>query len=85
MACRAEVRVYDPLSQWECYIYALNPEDEDEICCILCAFSVEITRWTLSELSNLFNSEGERVQVDQEYRPRYADNLYKILKQGLQR
>lgn len=79
MACMAEVRVYDPLSPWECYIYALNPENEDEICCIIKGFFVEVTEWRLSELASRFNAEGEPVQVDYEYRPRRAAELFKIL------
>jgi hypothetical protein len=82
MACMAEVRVYDPLSPWECYIYALNPEDEDEICCIIKGFFVEVCEWRLSELASRFNANGEPVQVDNEYRPRRAAELFKILNQG---
>jgi hypothetical protein len=83
MACMAEVRVYDPLSSWECYIYALNPQDEDEICCIIKGFFVEVTTWKLSEIQQRFNSEGEHVVVDNEFRPRRAAELFKILSRGL--
>lgn len=82
MACMAEVRVYDPLSPWECYIYALNPENEDEICCIIKGFFVEVCEWRLSELASRFNANGEPVQVDYEYRPRRAAELFKSLNQG---
>lgn len=82
MACMAEVRVYDPLSPWECYIYALNPEDEDEISCIIKGFFVEVTEWSLSELASRFNVEGERPIIDQEYRPRRAAELFKILSES---
>lgn len=82
MACMAEVRVYDPLSPWECYIYAMNPEDEDEICCLIKGFFVEVTEWRLSEIASRFNANGEPVEVDYEYRPRRAAELFKILNQG---
>lgn len=85
MACMAEVRVYDPLSPWECYIYALNPENEDEICCILNGFTLEVCEWRLSELASRFNAEGERVQVDYDYRPCRAAELFKILNQKARR
>ncbi len=85
MACRAEVRVYDPLSSWECYIYALNPDDEDEICCIIKGFFVEVCDWRLSEIASRFNADGEGVQVDHEYRPRHAAELFKILSDGVSR
>ena len=83
MACLAEVRVYDPMSSWECYIYALNPEDEDEICCIIKGFFVEVTTWKLSELFQRFNVEGECPVVDYEYRPRRACDLFKILSENI--
>ncbi len=81
MACMAEVRIYDPCSSWECYVYAMNPEDEDQICCLIKGFSVEVAEWRLSELANRFNSEGEFVQMDYEYQPRLASELFKILNQ----
>ncbi len=82
MACMAEVRFYDPLSPWECYIYAMNPEDEDEICCLIKGFFVEATEWRLSELASRFNAYGEPPQIDQEYRPRRAAELFKLLNEG---
>jgi len=86
MACMAEVRLYDPLSLWECYIYALNPEDDDEIECIIkvgrnCRPTLE--QWQLSHIQALFNAHGEGVQVDQEYRPRRAAELFKKLNEGI--
>ncbi len=83
MACMAEVRVYDPLSPWECYIYALNPENEDEILCIIKGFFVEITEWRLSELASRFNAQGEPVSIDNTYRPQRAAELFKILNERL--
>lgn len=79
LACMAEVRVYDPLSRWECYIYAINPDDEDEVCCLINGFFVEVCEWRLSELSSCFNVAGYAPMVDMEYRPRRADELFKIL------
>ena len=79
MACLAEVRVYDPLSPWECYIYAVNPENEDEICCLIKGFFVEATEWSLSELASRFNAEGEPLCIDMEYRPRQTAYLFKKL------
>ncbi len=79
MACMAEVRVYDPLSSWECYIYALNPQDEDEISCIIKGFTVEVCDWRLSEMFKHFNSHGEPPEIDVEYRPRRAAELFKYL------
>jgi len=76
------VRVYDPLSSWECYIYSLNPEDDDEVDCIVKVSDKQpasIERWFLTNIKSLFNSHGEHVEVDKEFRPRKADELFKIL------
>lgn len=79
--CLAEVRVYDPLSSYECFIYALNPEDNDEIQCIINGFGVAMERWSLKDLFSSFNGEGDPLQVDHEYRPRNAQVLFKILQE----
>lgn len=79
MACLAEVRVYDPLSSWECYIYALNPDGEDEIACLIKGFFVEVCDWKLSELAERFNAEGEPLEIDHEYRPRMTAEIFKRL------
>ncbi len=81
MSCNVELKVYDPLSSWECFVYALNPEDEDEICCIIRGFGVEVCLWSLTELSERYNVEGEYAEVDYEYRPRKASEVFKILNQ----
>ena len=82
LECYAEVRVFDPLSPWECFIYAMNPENEDEISCIVRGFEVEVMQWSLSELASRFNSNGDCVQLDYEYRPRKASHIYKMLNRG---
>lgn len=78
--CNAEVRVYDPLSKWECYLVAINPENEDEMTCIIKAHNVGIaTDLTFSLLKSMYNSSGEGVIVDQEFRRRRAGNVLKKL------
>jgi hypothetical protein len=79
MACRAEVKLHDPLSGYECYIYAMNPEDEDEVFCIINGIDLEISLWRISDLATRFNSEGEGLCQDKEYRPRMAAELFKTL------
>lgn len=80
LAAIAELRVFDPLSTWECYIFAMNPQDEDEISCILHGFTVEVCNWRLSELASHFNAEGESPIVDREYRPRKAETILRMLR-----
>ena len=85
MACMAEVRVYDPLSTWECYIYALNSEDEDGIECIIRLSDKQpasLETWRLSELFLTYNVAGENVIIDHEYRPRNTEELFRVLNKG---
>lgn len=80
--CFAEVRVYDPLSSWECYIYAMNPDNENEIQCLISGGrNIEpiTTEWTMYEISMLYNSHGEGVEIDEEYRPRVVSEILKKL------
>lgn len=82
LACLAEIRLYDPLSFWQCYLYALNPEDENEVDCIVKVGRDQpatTERWFLSNIFNLFNRFGEGVEVDIEYRPQSAFKLLKKL------
>lgn len=85
LACMAEMRVYDPLSNWQCYIYAVNPENEDEIMCLISGgknIEPMTTAWTMHELNLLYNSHGEGAEIDTEYRPRRTAELFKLLNQG---
>ncbi len=80
--CLALVRVYDPLSFWQCYLIAMN--NDDEILCIVSAGKKSraiIVEWTLRELEMLYNAHGEGVQVDYEYRPRQVKEILKKLKE----
>lgn len=79
LACNAEVRIFDPLSAWECYLYAMNPHDEDEIACILNGCFVSINRWSVKELQAVYNSSGLPPIIDCDYRPLQAQELYKKL------
>jgi len=79
MACYAEVRLFDPLSPWECYIYAMNPENEDEVACIISAFSPDATTASLEALQSCFNSNGYPPMVDHEFRACRASELLKQL------
>lgn len=77
MECNAEVKVYDPQSKWECYLLAINPDDDDELICIVKGFGKEITTWSMSGLALLYNDQGEGVQIDHEFRPRKASEVFK--------
>ena len=86
LECLAEVRFYDPTSTWECYIYALNPQDEDECDCIVKVSHQQratIERWFLSNIALVFNRDGESVQIDEDYRPRVASEILKKLNENI--
>lgn len=73
--CYAEVKFFDPLSDWKCYIFGLNPNDEDEIACIVISEQIEVGKWSLKELYLTYNREGEHPIIDQEYRRTRASEL----------
>lgn len=79
LQCDCELRLFDPLSAWECFIFAVNPQDIDEFCCILHGFSVEVTTWRFSELEQLFNASGEQPIIDAEFIPRKAETILRMI------
>ncbi len=80
LQCKAYFRYYDPLSKWQCYIYAINPDDSGEIACIIDGFTVEVTTWRLSDMFNCFNAAGEGPLLDKEFRPRDCEQILKTLR-----
>lgn len=83
MNCYAECKFFDDLSRWQCYIYAINPEDDDSIKCLLKfpGTAVEIVDWTLTQLANAYNSHGENPVMDREFRRIRVAELFKKLNQ----
>lgn len=82
MTCRAEVRYYDPLSTWQCYVYAMNPEDENSIQCVVSHRKNErpvCMDWTIKELERAYNEHGEGVEIDHEFRSREIGYILKKL------
>ncbi len=78
MECYCEVCFIDDLSEWKCYIFALNPEDEDTIQCIVYHKNlVQIAEWTLTDLHKHYNVEGEYPIIDEEFRPQKAGELFR--------
>jgi len=80
MDCFAEVKFIDESSDWQCYIYALD-EDEDAIKCLIVHYpcSCLIVTWSLQELYSFYNTQGELPIVDSEYRRMKVSELYKRL------
>lgn len=82
MDCNAEIRVYDPGSPWECYIFAMNPEEENEIWCVIHGYNTEVTLYYINALFAMFNAMGEAPIIDEEFRPRNAGQIYRKLTEG---
>lgn len=67
--CYAEVKLMDPLSSWECYIFAMSP-DEQMLMALIYTNVMGIDIYTLSykDLSMEYNEEGEQPIADEEFR-----------------
>ncbi len=79
MNCYVEVKFISPTSPWACYVYAINPEDEDGICCIIDGQYLQLCEWTLKELYSIYTREGEHLVVDEEFRRIRTSELFKRL------
>ncbi len=79
LSCYAELKFIDPISSWSCYIYAMNPETEYEIKCLVYDRGIEIVDWNWIDLFNAYNREGEYPVIDREFRRIRVDVLYKKL------
>lgn len=62
--CYVMARVYDPASNWECYILAENPMDDNEIYCLIVGETIEQCFWTWEGINSCFNVHMERPAVD---------------------
>lgn len=82
--CYAEVKFIDTLTPWACYIFALNPQDEDEIACIVHGGyrHSDIYNWSMKDLILTYNRNGEYPVIDTEYRRMKASELFKKLNEG---
>lgn len=79
MDCNAEVRIYNTLPDWECYLYAMNPDDEDTVSIVWHGMNIETHEWNLRDIMQIFNREGEYPLIDKEFVPRQASEIYKKL------
>lgn len=81
MNCYTEVKFIDDENRWFCYIYALDPNDEDTIACILPG--PRAIEWSLKELCATYDINGEYVKEDKEFRRIRTAELFKRLSGGL--
>lgn len=77
--CNVECRVYDPTyPKTEWLIYAMNPDNDEELMTIECFMGeVECIPMSLISLNGFFNAGGEKMVVDEKYRPRQASVVFK--------
>lgn len=75
----AMLKYFDRLSPWACYIIAINPNDHDEIACIINGHEVEQCEWRMSELLRCYNAYGESPKLDPEFYKTKVDTLIRNL------
>lgn len=79
--CYAWVKFTDSEGLWDCYIFSMNPENEDEIMCIIDSVDLEITDWTMTELVLSYQHMGQEPLIDTEFRRQRVNELYKRLRE----
>lgn len=79
--CKAEIRAYDTGSRWECYIYAIDPENRDTAKVLLNNGEPILTEVNLDELEKTVEAETGRVpKMDMNFVPTPLKKLLKDLK-----
>ncbi len=84
MDCFCELKLFYLDSNWSCYIFAMNPDDDDEIRCIISVncLALEVT-YSFRDILISCTAQGENPIVDEEFRPIKANELFKKLNGGL--
>lgn len=76
--CFVPIKLIDPVLNWACYIFAMNPDYQDIVSCVIVhGTDCEIYTLSLSYVLSSYNHEGEGPKVDDEFR---TVHLSKILK-----
>lgn len=79
MECYCEIKFMSENPRWECYIYALDPDNNDSIACIIPEGSQLLWEWSLKELNQAYDRQGENFWIDEEFRRIKASTLYRKL------
>ena len=84
--CYAEIKYYDPLSSWCCYVFAMD-EYEETISVLLYsnALGAEITKMNVEDLSYMYNENGEPPVIDGEFRRKKVTEILKRYKNDTRR
>lgn len=81
LECYVEICFYHTDSRWHCYLYALNPDDDDLVKCIITDGDYcEIAEWSLERLLTFYDRAGEFPLIDPEFRRIRANILWKTLR-----
>lgn len=75
----APVKFHEPHSGFECYVIALDHEDNDTIYVLVHNKEISISLWSLRDLYLWMNRNGDKLEVDDEYRPRKAKEIFSRL------
>lgn len=73
----AEFRIYDSLSDFE--LFPLAIEDDQVYCMVgkgLC-MPLQTVHMHIKDLENMYNRDGEQLEIDHEYRKRKAKDILK--------
>lgn len=74
--CYAEIKLYDPLSSWCCYIFAMDPSEELIHCLLYSdAMGIEIYTQCMQYIHSMYNEEGEHPKIDYEFRRTKVEEL----------
>lgn len=83
--CYVMGRVYDPASNWECYVLAQNPMDDNEIYCLIAGESIEQCFWSWDEISACFNAFMEPPVIDLSFQSVHVRHIInKLIQQGME-
>ncbi len=83
LTTNAEVRIHDPNSEWQCYLIAMNPQNDDEVYAMVVGWYPEVCMWELSSLMASYNEDGEHPIIDNTFRPCNAGDLLRKLKDNI--
>ncbi len=80
LACYAEMRIFDPLSCWECYFLALDPDEENaKVIIVDHDRLVHVVEESANHLLTKWNGQGDIVEQDPHFVRRQASALFKVL------
>lgn len=81
MACKCELRIFDPTSSRELYVYAINQDDDLFKAVYADSKTVDNIQEQFHELVMYLREMPDAFQIDNYYVPRNINEVYKKLKE----